>query len=71
MSLARILSYDYLFCAEEAGLGVCEGTRSAPGGKPLQAPYGSGYDDIEYIRVDMQREIGGLRPVAPCDILDS
>jgi hypothetical protein len=49
--LVRILSYDYLFCAEEAGLGV--GTRSAPGGKPLQEPYGSGYDDIEYIRVDM------------------
>ncbi len=45
-------TYDYLFCAEEAGLGVCEGTRSDPGGNPLQAPYGSGYDDIEYVRVD-------------------
>jgi hypothetical protein len=45
-------TYDYLFCAEEAGLGVCEGTRSDPGGDPLQEPYGSGYDDIEYIRVD-------------------
>jgi hypothetical protein len=46
-------AYDYLFCAEEAGLGVCEGTRDDPGGDPLQTPYGSGYDDIEYIRVDM------------------
>jgi hypothetical protein len=45
-------TYDHLFCAEEAGLGVCEGTRSDPGGDPLQEPYGSGYDDIEYIRVD-------------------
>jgi len=46
-------TYDHLFCAEEAGLGVCEGTRDDPGGDPLQAPYGSGYDDIEYVRVDM------------------
>ena len=45
-------TYDHLFCAQEAGLGVCEGTRSDPGGDPLQAPYGSGYDEIEYIRVD-------------------
>jgi hypothetical protein len=46
-------TYDHLFCAQEAGLGVCEGTRDDPGGDPLQTPYGSGYDDIEYIRVDM------------------
>ena len=45
-------TYDHLLCAREAGLGVCEGTRSDPGGHPLQEPYGSGYDDIEYIRVD-------------------
>ena len=45
-------TYDHLFCAQEAGLGVCEGTRDDPGGDPLQEPYGSGYDDIEYIRVD-------------------
>jgi len=38
-------AYDYLFCAEEAGLGVCEGTRGNPGGDPL----GSGYEDIEYL----------------------
>lgn len=43
-------TYDYLFCAQEAGLGVCEGTREDPGGDPLQAPYGSGYEDIEYVR---------------------
>jgi len=45
-------TYDHLFCAQEAGMGLCEGTRSDPGGDPLQEPYGSGYDDIEYIRVD-------------------
>ncbi len=44
-------AHDYLFCAQEAGLGTCEGTRSNPGGDPWQAPYGSGYEDIEYIRV--------------------
>ncbi len=45
-------TYDYLFCAQEAGLGVCEGTRTAPGGNPLRQPYGSGYSKIEYVRVD-------------------
>jgi uncharacterized protein (DUF362 family) len=45
-------TYDYLFCAQEAGLGICEGTRSNPGGAPLQIPYGSGYTAIEYIRTD-------------------
>ncbi|NIO72351.1 MAG: DUF362 domain-containing protein [Anaerolineae bacterium] len=50
--VSKAHTYDYLFCAEEAGLGVCEGTRDDPGGNPLQAPYGSGYDDIEYVRVD-------------------
>jgi hypothetical protein len=50
--VSTLHTYDYLFCAEEAGLGVCEGTRSDPGGNPLQEPYGSGYDHIEYIRVD-------------------
>jgi hypothetical protein len=40
-------TYDHLFCAEEAGLGLCEGTRDDPGGNPLQEPYGSGYSDIE------------------------
>jgi hypothetical protein len=52
--VSKAHTYDYLFCAEEAGLGVCEGTtRDDPGGHPLQEPYGSGYDDIEYVRVDM------------------
>jgi len=46
-------TYDYLFCAQEAGLGICEGTRGEPGGDPLKTPYGSGYEDIEYIRVDL------------------
>lgn len=47
--VSRAHAYDYLFCAEEAGLGVCEGTRSDPGGDPL----GGCYFHIEYIRVDM------------------
>jgi hypothetical protein len=46
-------AYDYLFCAEEEGLGVCEGTRTTPGGNPFQSPYGSGYSKIEYIRNDI------------------
>jgi len=50
--VSKAHTYDYLFCAEEAGLGVCEGTRSDPGGDPLQEPYGSGYDHLEYVRVD-------------------
>jgi len=44
-------AHDYLFCAEEAGLGVCEGTRSNPGGDPWQTPYGSGYSKITYRRI--------------------
>jgi len=43
--------HDYLFCAQEAGLGVCEGTRDNPGGNPWQEPYGNGYSKIEYIRI--------------------
>ncbi|MFZ6028795.1 MAG: DUF362 domain-containing protein [Chloroflexota bacterium] len=46
-------AYDYLFCAQTAGLGVCEGTRGSPGGNPLQTPYGSGYSEIEYIRQNL------------------
>jgi hypothetical protein len=45
-------AYDYLFCAQEAGLGICEGNRSNPGGDPWQTPYGSGYSDIQYIRIE-------------------
>ena len=45
-------SYDYLFCAQEASLGLCEGTRANPGGDPLQQPYGSGYSTLQYIRID-------------------
>lgn len=44
-------AYDYLFCAQEAGLGICEGTRANPGGSPWLTPYGSGYSAIEYIRL--------------------
>ena len=46
-------THDYLFCAEEVGLGVCEGTRASPGGDPWQLPYGSGYSKIEYVRTDL------------------
>jgi hypothetical protein len=46
--VSKAHTYDYLFCAEEAGLGVCEGTRSDPGGDPL----GGCYAHIEYVRVD-------------------
>jgi hypothetical protein len=46
-------AYDYLFCAQEAGLGICEGTRNDPGGDPWQTPYGSGYNRIEYMRVEL------------------
>lgn len=50
--VSKAHTYDYLFCAQERGLGTCEGTRDDPGGDPLRTPYGSGYEDIEYIRVD-------------------
>ena len=46
-------AYDYLFCAQEAGLGTCEGSRDDPGGDPWQTPYGSGYSGIEYVRVEL------------------
>ena len=46
-------AYDYLFVAHDAGLGVCEGTRSNPGGDPWQEPYGSGYSQIQYLRRDL------------------
>lgn len=46
-------AYDYLFTAQDAGLGVCEGTRSNPGGDPWQTPYGNGYSEIQYIRRDL------------------
>jgi hypothetical protein len=51
--VTRQHTYDYLFCAQEAGLGACEGTRDDPGGEPLPMPYGSGYQDIEYVRKDL------------------
>jgi hypothetical protein len=51
--VSRVHTYDYLFCAQEAGLGVCEGTRAEPGGYPLLEPYGRGYESIEYVRVDV------------------
>ena len=45
-------AYHYLFVAQDAELGVCEGTRDNPGGDPWQTPYGSGYTRIQYIRVE-------------------
>jgi hypothetical protein len=51
--VSRVHTYDYLFCAQEAGLGTCEGTREEPGGDPLLMPYGSGYENIEYVRMDL------------------
>jgi hypothetical protein len=42
-------AYDYLFCAETANLGVCEGSRGNPGGDP----FGSGYSEIDYVRQDL------------------
>jgi hypothetical protein len=45
--------YDFLFCAQEATLGLCEGTPANPGGDPLQLPYGSGYSSLEYTRIDL------------------
>jgi len=45
--------YDFLFCAQEASLGLCEGTRADPGGDPLQLPYGSGYSTLSYTRINL------------------
>ena len=50
--VSRAHTYDYLLCAAEAGLGICEGTRDDPGGDPWQLPYGSGYTNIQYTRVE-------------------
>lgn len=50
--VGRAHTYDYLLCAAEAGLGICEGSRDDPGGDPWQLPYGSGYSSIQYIRVE-------------------
>ena len=46
-------AYHYLFVAQDAGLGVCEGTRDHPGGDPWQTPYGSGYSEIQYTRTSL------------------
>jgi hypothetical protein len=45
-------AYDYLFVAQDAELGICEGTRDNPGGDPWQTPYGSGYSKIDYKRIE-------------------
>jgi hypothetical protein len=45
----NLAAYDYLFCAEDNNLGVCEGSRSNPGGDP----FGSGYSKIDYVRQDI------------------
>lgn len=42
-------TYDYLFIGQDAGLGVCEGDRSNPGGDP----WGSGYSQIDYLKVSL------------------
>jgi len=49
----EIKAYDPVFCAHEVDLGVCEGTRDNPGGNPLQQPYGSGYSQIDFSRLDI------------------
>ncbi len=41
--------YDYLFLAQGAELGTCEGTPSQPGGDP----WGTGYTDIDYLPIEM------------------
>jgi hypothetical protein len=46
-------AYDYLFVAQTEGLGVCEGTSNEPGGDPWEQPYGNGYSDIQYVRIDL------------------
>ena len=51
--ITKAHTYDTMFCAAEAGLGVCEGTRDDPGGDPWLTPYGSGYQSIRYARVDL------------------
>ncbi len=51
--VTRAHTYDYLFCAAERGLGVCEGTRASPGGDPWRTPYGSGYSALRYVRLDL------------------
>jgi hypothetical protein len=51
--ISRAHTYDYLFCAAEAGLGICEGIRDNPGGDPWQLPYGSGYSSIHYTRIEI------------------
>ncbi len=51
--LTKAHVYDYLLYAEGLQLGLCEGTRANPGGNPLQLPYGSGYHDIQYVRVNL------------------
>jgi Domain of unknown function (DUF362) len=50
--VSKAHTYDFLFCAAEAGLGICEGTRADPGGDPWQLPYGTGYANIQYTRID-------------------
>ncbi len=42
-------TYDYLFLAQAAGLGICEGTPSEPGGDP----WGDGYTNIDYLPIEM------------------
>lgn len=51
--VSRTRTYDYLFCAMKAGLGICEGSRENPGGDPWREPYGSGYSQIAYMRIDL------------------
>jgi hypothetical protein len=45
-------AFHYLFVAESAGLGVCEGTSDNPGGNPWQTPYSTGYSKIDYRRIE-------------------
>jgi hypothetical protein len=45
-------AYDYLYCAQDAGLGTCEGVRDSPGGKPWNRNPMDGYTEIDFIRLE-------------------
>jgi uncharacterized protein (DUF362 family) len=44
-------AYDYLYCAQDAGLGMCEGDKGSSGGKPWAEDPSTGYSTIDLIRL--------------------